>query len=331
MSIETITPAGPTGGPLGDGARREVSQREVSLAARSEVRGVWIPLVTPFKDGALDEVSLKRLLRHLSARPMDGLVVAATTGEGPLLEEREMERVAKIAAEELGDLIPVYLGLSGSDTRSMEKILLRIGHWPVAGYLISCPAYVRPSQEGLYRHFARLAEASERPMLVYNIPYRTGVNLQNDTLLRLAELPTIIGVKDCCVDPAQSLDLIRRRPPGFSVMTGEDAQFHVALAQGADGGILCSAHIETERFAAVHAAHRDDGDTRAALKVWHDLADLTRLLFAEPSPAPVKYWLYRQGLIDSPEVRLPLTAVTPTLAERIDRTMAHWNGEGRAA
>ena len=103
------------------------------------------------------------------------------------------------------------------------------------------------------------------------------------TACRLAELPTIIGVKDCCTDPAQSLDLIRRRPCGFAVMTGEDAQFHVALAQGADGGILCSAHVETERFATVYAAHRDDGDIRGALKIWHDLADLTRLLFAEPS------------------------------------------------
>ena len=305
------------------------TQRVVSDSTRSEIRGIWLPLVTPMKDGVLDEVSLKRLLRHISARPVDGLVVAATTGEGPLLEEREMERLAAIAADELGDLLPIYLGLSGSDTRRMEAQLHRIAHWPAAGYLISCPSYVRPSQEGLYQHFAVLAEAAERPVLIYNIPYRTGVNLANETLLRLAEIPTIIGIKDCCTDPAQSLDLIRRKPGGFAVMCGEDAQFHVALAQGADGGILCSAHIETERFAAIHAAHRDDGDTRTALKLWHDLSDLPRLLFAEPSPAPVKYWLYRQGLIDSPEVRLPLTQVSPQLAERIDREIGRWNGQGQ--
>jgi 4-hydroxy-tetrahydrodipicolinate synthase len=309
------------------------SQRVVSDSTRSEVRGVWLPLVTPFKDGAVDEVSLKRLLRNVSARPVDGLVIGATTGEGPLLEERELERIAAITSEEIGDLLPIYLGVSGSDTRRMEKHLRRIAHWPVAGYLISCPSYVRPSQEGLYQHFAVLAEAAERPILIYNIPYRTGVNLANDTLLGLAELPTIIGIKDCCTDPAQSLDLIRRKPAGFAVMCGEDAQFHLALAQGADGGILASAHVETERFATIHAAHRDDGDTRAALKLWHDLSDLPRLLFAEPSPAPVKYWLYRQGLIDSPEVRLPMTAVTPQLAERIDREIGRWSGhgQGRAA
>jgi 4-hydroxy-tetrahydrodipicolinate synthase len=309
------------------------SQRVVSGSTRSEIRGIWLPLVTPMKDGVLDEVSLKRLLRHISARPVDGLVIGATTGEGPLLDERELERLAAITADELGDLLPIYLGVSGSDTRKLEQQLRRIGHWPVAGYLISCPSYVRPSQEGLYQHFAALAEAAERPVLVYNIPYRTGVNLANDTLLRLAEIPTIIGIKDCCTDPAQSLDLIRRKPAGFAVMCGEDAQFHVALAQGADGGILASAHVETERFAAIHAAHRDDGDTRTALKLWHDLSDLPRLLFAEPSPAPVKYWLYRQGLIDSPEVRLPLTPVSPQLAARIDREIGRWNGngQGRAA
>ena len=307
------------------------SERVVSDSTRSEVRGVWLPLVTPLKDGVLDQVSLKRLLRQIAARPVDGLVIAATTGEGPLLDEDETERLAWVAAEELGDLIPIYLGLSGSDTCKMAARMQRIGHWPVAGYLISSPSYVRPSQEGLYRHFTTLADASEHPVLLYNIPYRTGVNLQNDTALRLAEHPAIIGIKDCCADPAQSVDLMRRRPCRFAVMCGEDAQFHGALAQGADGGILASAHVETERFAAIHAAHRDDGDTRAALKLWHELSDLPRLLFAEPSPAPVKYWLYRQGLIDSPEVRLPLTPVSPQLAQRIDREIGRWNGEGRAA
>jgi 4-hydroxy-tetrahydrodipicolinate synthase len=239
--------------------------------------------------------------------------------------------VADIAADKMADLLPIYLGLSGTDTRRLTQALARVERLPITGTLIASPPYIRPSQEGLYRHFETLAEATGRPMLLYNIPYRTGVNLANDTLLRLAALPGIVGVKDCCTDPAQSLDLIRRRPAGFAVMTGEDAQFHLALAQGADGGILASAHIETERFAAIHAAHRDDGDTRAALKLWHDLSELIRLLFTEPNPAPVKYWLYRQGLIDSPEVRRPLTPVSAALAERIDREIAHWRGAERAA
>ncbi len=126
-----------------------------------------------------------------------------------------------------------YLGVSGSDTRKVAKALAHTAAWPVDGYLIACPYYTRPSQEGLYRHFATLADATERSILVYNIPYRTGVNMSNDTLLRLATLPNIAGVKDCCADQHQSFDLIRAKPPEFSVMTGEDALFYAALTQGA--------------------------------------------------------------------------------------------------
>jgi 4-hydroxy-tetrahydrodipicolinate synthase len=144
--------------------------------------------------------------------------------------------------------------------------------------------------------------------------------MTNETMLRLAELPNIAGVKDCCADQTQSFDLIRARPADFSVLTGEDALFYAALTQGADGGILASAHIETERFAEIRRLVLA-GDGRA-LEAWRSLVDLPRLLFAEPSPAPIKHWLWRAGLIDSPEVRLPMTGVSTALAARIDAEMA---------
>jgi 4-hydroxy-tetrahydrodipicolinate synthase len=156
--------------------------------------------------------------------------------------------------------------------------------------------------------------------MVYNIPYRTGVNMSNDTLLRLAEIANVVGVKDCCADPAQSFDLVRAKPERFAVMTGEDALFYGALTQGAEGGILASAHIDTARFAAVRNILLS-GDFDGALRAWRALADLPRLLFAEPSPAPIKHWLWRTGLIDSPQVRLPMTGVSDMLAARIDREM----------
>ena len=286
----------------------------------TRIQGLWLPLITPFRDGALDEVSLRRMARHYLAAPVDGLILAATTGEGLTLDEDETARLVTIVAAEVAGRIPVYLGLSGSDTRKMVKALARTASWPVDGYLIACPYYTRPSQEGLYRHFAALASETARPILVYNIPYRTGVNLGNDTLLRLAELPTIAGVKDCCVDQAQSFDLMRAKPEGFAVMTGEDALFYGALTQGADGGILAAAHVDTARFAAVRDA-LIGGDQPGALRAWRGLVDLPRLLFAEPSPAPIKHWLARAGLIDSPEVRLPMTPVGDALAARIDREM----------
>jgi 4-hydroxy-tetrahydrodipicolinate synthase len=286
----------------------------------SRIEGLWLPLITPFRGGDLDEPSLRRLTRHYLAQPVDGMVLAATTGEGLTLDEEETARLVTTVAAEVAARIPVYLGLSGSDTRKMVKALARTASWPIDGYLIACPYYTRPSQDGLYRHFAALAGETARPIMVYNIPYRTGVNLGNDTLLRLAELANIVGVKDCCVDQAQSFDLTRTKPEGFAVMTGEDALFYGALAQGADGGILAASHVDTARFAAVRDAFMG-GDQRGALRAWRGLVDLPRLLFAEPSPAPIKHWLARAGLIDSSEVRLPMTPVSAALAGRIDREM----------
>jgi 4-hydroxy-tetrahydrodipicolinate synthase len=293
-------------------------------AAQSTPHGVWLPLVTPFRDGRLDETSLRRLIRHYAAEPIDGLILGATTGEGLALDEAEVERLAAVSAAELdgnGRRIPLFLGLSGSDTRKGVRDLERTAAWAIDGYLIACPYYTRPSQEGMLRHFSALADRTPRPILIYNIPYRTGVNLGNEAMLELAGRQNIVGVTDCSADPAQSFDLLRGRPPGFAVLTGEDPSFYAALAQGADGGVLASAHVETRAFVAV----RDRllaGDQPGALADWRALADLPRLLFAEPSPAPIKHWLWRAGLIDSPELRLPMTPVSDGLAARIDREFA---------
>jgi 4-hydroxy-tetrahydrodipicolinate synthase len=283
------------------------------------ISGIWLPLITPFHDGTLDEPSLRRLARHYRQAPLDGFILAATTGEGLTLDETETECLVAAVAGEIGDGKPLYLGLCGSDTRKLIARLRASEAWPIAGYLIACPYYSRPSQAGLTRHFAALADATPRPILVYNIPYRTGVNLANDTLLALAAAhANIVGAKDCCADPAQSFDLLRQRPPGFAVLTGEDAFFHGALAQGADGGILASAHMDPAAFAAVRDAYLRD-DHAEALRRWRALIDVVRLLFAEPNPAPIKHWLWRSGLITSPELRLPMTGISAALAARLDR------------
>lgn len=286
--------------------------------------GLWLPLITPFRDGRLDETSLRRLVRHYAAQPIDGLIVAATTGEGLTLDEAETEQLVRSVAAEIAAVrpgMPLYLGLSGSHTTKLVQTLDHVARWPVDGYLIACPYYTRPSQAGLFSHFSALADATNRPILIYNIPYRTGVNLGNETMLRLAERGTIVGVKDCCADAAQSFDLLRAKPANFAVLTGEDTLFYTALTQGAEGGILASAHVLPASFAAVRETLLQ-GDHPGALAAWRRLADVPRLLFAEPSPAPIKHWLWRTGLIDSPEVRLPMTQVSDTLAARIDGMIA---------
>ncbi len=286
--------------------------------------GLWLPLITPFRDDRLDETSLRRLVSHYAAQPIDGLIVAATTGEGLTLDDTETERLVEVAAAGVAAVRPslkLYLGLSGSHTSKLVKALGHTAAWPIDGYLIACPYYTRPSQAGLFSHFAALADATVRPILIYNIPYRTGVNLGNEAMLRLAERPNIVGVKDCCADATQSFDLLRDKPAEFSVLTGEDALFYTALTQGAEGGVLASAHIQTQDFAAIQSLLRA-GDQPGALAAWRRLVALPRLLFAEPSPGPIKHWLWRTGLIDSPDVRLPMTRISADLAARIDLAIA---------
>jgi 4-hydroxy-tetrahydrodipicolinate synthase len=226
------------------------------------------------------------------------------------------------AQRDFGLRVPLYLGVSGSDTRKLTKWLARTADWPLDGYLIACPYYTRPSQAGLMLHFSALADATARPIMIYNIPYRTGVNLGNEAMLRLAERGNIVGVKDCCGDTLQTMELLRKRPPGFAVLTGEDALFYGALVRGSDGGILASAHVATEAFAKVRQTMLAGDQLRASAQ-WRQLSDIPRLLFSEASPAPLKYWLWRTGLIDSPAVRLPMTPISAGLAGHLDRRISH--------
>jgi 4-hydroxy-tetrahydrodipicolinate synthase len=284
---------------------------------RSILRGLWLPLVTPFCDGELDEASLRRLARHYAALPVDGLVLAATTGEGLTLTPAETERLVFTVRDQVGQNLPICLGLSGSNTAALLDTLDRTAGWPIDLYLISCPYYSRPSQRGLERHFEALADRARRPVMIYNIPYRTGVNLGNEAMLWLSGHPNIVGLKDCSADRTQSLDLLVRRPQNFAVLTGEDAHYFEALIDGADGGILAAAHVETETFAEIQRLLRQ-GAREAAQTRWQSVADLARLLFSEPSPAPIKHWLWRSGLIEAAEVRLPMTEVSAELAARLD-------------
>jgi 4-hydroxy-tetrahydrodipicolinate synthase len=299
-----------------------------SSGLRSHLAGLWLPLITPFCDGVVDEVSLRRLVRHYAGLPIDGLILAATSGEGLTLGMAELEWIVAVTRETLGEgrrYLPICLGLAGSHTIKTCHTLDETAGWPIDGYLISTPYYSRPSQRGLIRHFTMLADHASWPIMLYNIPYRAGVNLENETLLELARHPNIAGMKDCGANRARSIDLLRRRPPGFRVLTGEDAEYFDALTDGADGAILLSAHIEKAAFAAVGTLLKE-GQTDAARARWESLSALTRLLFAEPSPAPAKYWLARTGLIDSAEVRLPMVEVSDDLASKLDAEIARHGG-----
>jgi 4-hydroxy-tetrahydrodipicolinate synthase len=284
----------------------------------STLSGVWIPLVTPFFEGELDLHSHERLVEHYIREGAAGLFPLGTTGESPVLDAAEasalIERTLAIAAGR----VPVVVGTGGNATAKAVHELKRLEKHAFDGIVSVCPYYNRPGQDGLYEHFSRIAAATDRPILIYNIPYRTGVNLANDTLLRLAgQHRNIVGVKDSSGSLAQSLDLLHRRPPGFAVLTGEDQFFYTMLAHGADGGILAAAHLATQEFVAVFAAMRANDHHRARL-LWSRLEPLVPLLFQEANPMPVKYCLWRQGLLRSAECRLPLTRVSAALANALD-------------
>ena len=287
---------------------------------RCQTCPAWLPIVTPFLDGAVDFVSYELLLEHYLARRVGGLFPLGTTGESPTIEDDEAEALIDRTIAVVAARVPVFVGIGGNSTAKVLKMLERHERFAFTGIVSVCPYYNRPTQEGMREHFTRIAEATDRQIVIYNIPYRTGVNLANDTVLALAELPNIVGVKDSSGSLAQSIELLRRRPRGFAVMTGEDNCFYTTLAHGGDGGILASAHIETRSFVSVHERMRAN-DHRGAHRIWSRLETLVPLLFQEANPMPTKYCLWRQGLIRSPECRLPLTRISPGLAQALDRVI----------
>jgi 4-hydroxy-tetrahydrodipicolinate synthase len=281
---------------------------------------LWLPLITPFKDGAVDFASYERLIAHYRGFGVDAFFPLGTTGESPALDDAEIEALIERTLAVAGD-VPVYVGVGGNATAKVVRTLKRLERLPFRGIVSVCPYYNRPGQDGLIAHFKAIASETDREVFIYNIPYRTAVNLSNESLLELAEVPNIAGVKDSCGILAQSLDLLARKPAGFSVLTGEDALYFTMLANGADGGVLAASHVMTGRFREVGRRFADN-DVAGARSAWTPLASVVPLLFAEANPMPIKYALWRQGLIESPECRLPLTKISDSLARRLDATLA---------
>lgn len=288
---------------------------------KTRFSGVWLPVITPFVDGEIDYAGYERLVDHYVRAGVAGIIPLGTTGESPTIDEGESDALVERTVAVVGGRVPILVGTGGNDTRKAVKAVKRLERHAVQGILSVCPYYSRPSQDGLREHFTRIASATDRPILIYNIPYRTGVNLANETLLALAELPNIAGVKDSSGNIGQSLELLRERPEGFAVLTGEDAYFYTMLAHGGDGGILASAHLETARFLEVHERMAAN-DHRAARAAWSHLEPLVPMLFQEPNPMPIKHCLWRQGLIRSAECRLPLTRVSEALACELERRVS---------
>ena len=282
-----------------------------------KLTGVWLPIITPFLGDNVDFESYKNLIEYYIPKGISGIMPLGTTGESPTIGEAEFEEIVAKTMEYVDGRVPVYVGLGGNDTKKVAKQVKTLEKHKVEGILSVSPYYSRPDQRGIYEHFLRISEATDLDIVVYNIPYRTGRNIENSTIHRLAELKNVVGIKDSCGDIKQSTELLLNPPKDFSILTGEDALFYSTLLLGGHGGILASSHIRTADFIQVYN-NIQKNDHKAALEIWQELYKFIPMLFEEPNPAPIKYYLNKQGLIKASEVRLPLMEITDALKLKMD-------------
>lgn len=283
------------------------------------MKGVWLPLITPFVHGAVDLASHDALCRHYADQGIHGLILLGTTGEGPTVTRAERRQIIDVTRDAIGDRLPVYVGVGSNSTAALIDDVRSLASADVDGFLMVSPYYNRPPQDGILAHYQAACSATDKPVVVYNIAYRTGSNIENDTMLSIAaSIGNVVAVKDSCGDLEQSLALIKSAPDSFSVLTGEDHRFFDTLAAGGAGGVLAAAHVHTRTFVQLYDAVIA-GDVGRARDLWERvLAPAIPPLFAEPNPMPLKHVLWRAGLIESPECRLPLTRVSAAHADRLD-------------
>lgn len=283
-----------------------------------KIKGVWLPIITPFLNGEIDFDTYKSLLDYYISKKIDGLVPLGTTGEVSTIDDYEYEKLVSITVEYVNNRVPVLVGAGGNYTQKVIKQIKLLEKYGIKGILSVSPYYNRPDQNGIFEHFKCIAENTSLEIVIYNIPYRTGRNIENETIFRLAELQNVIGIKDSCGDFKQSMELILNRPKNFSVLTGEDIHYYSTLALGGDGGILAAAHLQTENYLKIYKLISEN-DHKSALEIWAGLAGIIPLLFIEPNPAPVKFLLNSMGLIKSSETRLPITTISKNLAEKLKK------------
>ncbi|GGP24062.1 4-hydroxy-tetrahydrodipicolinate synthase [Silvimonas iriomotensis] len=289
--------------------------------ARADLRraftGVWVPLVTPFRDGALDVAALEKLVLMLLRQGVDGFVVCGTTGEAATQSESEQLTQLRLVRALAGN-VPVIMGVSGADTYSMSRWIERIEAHGASGLLISPPQYVRPSQEGIRLHYEALAAATSLPIVLYNIPYRTGVNMELPTIKALAANPQFVAIKESGGgNLAQLSGLIEQTP--LRVLSGEDHLLFVSACMGGHGGITAAAHIRPDLHRRM-LAHVAAGNLPAARQLASALSPLISLLFSEPNPGPLKAALEIMGVMRN-ELRLPMTPVSPALYRQLEDTL----------
>ena len=272
-----------------------------------DFKGLATALVTPFVDGEVDWKAFRNLVRRQVEAGVDFLVPLGSTAETPCLTDAEKVKILEIAREESNGL-PIVAGAgSNSLTATVQNMRLLDGHGADA-YLIVVPFYNKPTQEGLYQYFKAVAEETDRQVILYNVPGRTGTNMKKETTLRLAEIPNITAVKEASGDIAQIIDIKRQAPEGFTVLSGNDDQTLPLMACGADGVISVASNVAPKQMKALTRAVAAS-DLKEAIRLNNSLMPLYHACFVESNPIPVKAALSLMGLCRD-EMRLPLLPAT---------------------
>ncbi len=273
--------------------------------------GSLVAIVTPMRaDGAVDFAAWERLLDFHLANGTNGIVVAGTTGEGATLLDSELRELTQRACAHVKGRVPIIVGAGTSSTAATVERVRWLSELPISALLIVTPAYNRPTQEGLYRHFAAAVEATRIPVILYNIPSRTAVDLLPATVARLAQLPGIVAVKEGVAQTSRVRELVAACPKAFAVISGDDASARDAILAGAQGVISVTANVAPRGMSDMVAAARK-GHAEEAERLDRSLAALHRNLFLETNPIPVKWALARMGLMEG-ALRLPLTELSST-------------------
>ena len=274
--------------------------------ARNIFKGLGIALVTPFTaDGQVDYKSLKRLLEYQIDNGADFLCILATTGETPCLTQQEKDNITQLVKDVNHGRLPILKGCGGNNTAAIVEELKNSDWSGIDGILSVCPYYNKPSQEGLYQHFKAIADASPLPVVLYNVPGRTGINLKPETTVRLAnDCENIVAIKEASGSLEQVDEIIKNKPKRFDVISGDDALTFSMVASGAAGVISVIGNALPKEFSRmIRLEFR--GEYEPARKIHHAFTELYSLLFVDGNPAGVKALLHEMGFIEN-QLRLPL-------------------------
>lgn len=289
--------------------------------------GTGVALITPFRrqQETVDFTRLESLIEHIVTSGVDYIVALGTTSEAATMTENERSAVLEFIIETVSGRLPIILGLGGNNTLSLTDTLNRTNFDGISGLLSVTPYYNKPNQRGLLSHYCTVAEASPVPVIIYNVPGRTGVNLTAETTLTLAyECPNIVGIKEASGNIAQIMEILRNRPAGFRVISGDDSLTYPMLTLGADGVISVIANaLPKEMSDMVHLAMK--GDLKKALPLHYRMLPLMNAIFEEGNPTGIKALLEAQGLINN-VLRLPLVKASKQLTNKLTTLYNEFRG-----